>query len=646
MLALSGDLPIGTASFPGAGMMPKMLAGSARCAWARARAARAGKPDLSSLTWQDLPHAARVTAITAVAVLMYQIAGFLLTMGVLLFALIFGVERRAARAGGRVQPGRGRADLSVIQLRPQDAAPAEPFRVLGWAIGQVMSATLDSLLLGFSVALQPDVLWYAFLGCLVGTVVGVLPGIGPLSGISILLPATFGLDTTKSVVMLAGIYYGSQYGGSTTSILMRIPGEASSVMTCIDGYAMAQKGRAGAALCIAAVGSWIAGTFGVVMLTLIAPPLADLCAALRAAGIYRAPGARPDLPGVHVIDVAAAHTADGMRRAAARHHRHRQHDRPFPLFLRHCRARGRHRHRAGGRRLVRAGRNPVDPVGSVVREVIAPRLRQLLPNREEWRQSAMPIARGSVLGFLIGLTPGSAHIISSFLSYAVERRLSRHPEEFGKGAVAGVAGPESANNAASTGAFVPMLALGLPTGPITAVLLAALMIHGVPPGPTLVNDHPDMFWGFVASMYVGNLMLLALNLPLVGIFVNVLRIPYAYLYPLVIMFCIIGVYEVSHSIVDVWIMLIMGVVGYGLRKFGLDPAPLVLGLVISPTLEMSLRQSLIMSNGNWTIFFQRPIAIVLLRICVVLLALAALSLIRSRKDWRGRLAEAEAGEPG
>jgi putative tricarboxylic transport membrane protein len=226
----------------------------------------------------------------------------------------------------------------------------------------------------------------------------------------------------------------------------------------------------------------------------------------------------------------------------------------------------------------------------------------------------------------------------------VERRLSKHPEEFGKGAVAGVAGPESANNAASTGAFVPMLALGLPTGPITAVLIAALMIHGVPPGPTLVNEHPNVFWGFVASMYVGNLMLLALNLPLVGIFVNVLRFPYAYLYPLVIMFCIVGVYEVSHSIVDVWIMLIMGVVGYGLRKFGLDPAPLVLGLVIAPTFEMSLRQSLIMSNGNWTIFVQRPIAAVLLAVCAGLLALAALSLVRARKDWRSKLAEAEAAK--
>jgi putative tricarboxylic transport membrane protein len=286
------------------------------------------------------------------------------------------------------------------------------------------------------------------------------------------------------------------------------------------------------------------------------------------------------------------------------------------------------------------------PSASVVGEVITPKLRDLLPTRREWRQSAMPIARGSVLGFLIGLTPGSAHIISSFLSYAVERRFSKHPEEFGKGAVAGVAGPESANNAASTGAFVPMLALGLPTGPITAVLIAALMIHGVPPGPTLVNDHPDIFWGFVASMYVGNLMLLALNLPLVGIFVNVLRIPYAYLYPLVIMFCVIGVYAVNNSIVDVWIMLIMGVLGYFLRKFSLDPAPLVLGLVISPTFEMSLRQSLIMSNGDWLIFFQRPIALVLIGIAAALLTLSAVAVLRRRADWRAKLAQVEAGEGG
>jgi putative tricarboxylic transport membrane protein len=277
-------------------------------------------------------------------------------------------------------------------------------------------------------------------------------------------------------------------------------------------------------------------------------------------------------------------------------------------------------------------------------QVQRPRLRELMPSREEWRQSAAPVARGSILGFLVGIVPGSAHIIASFLSYAVEKRISKTPEAFGNGAVAGVAGPESANNAASTGAFVPMLALGLPTGPVTAVLIAALLIHGIPAGPQLVTDHPQIFWGFVASMYVGNLMLLALNLPLVGLFVNVLRIRYAYLYPLIIMFCIVGVYEVNHSIIDVWIMLIMGVLGYLLRKFEFDPAPLILGLVIAPTFELSLRQTLIMSNGNWTIFFSRPIAGVLLVVAGLLLAMAAISFL-ARKDWREKLAAAESEAP-
>ena len=441
----------------------------------------------------------------------------------------------------------------------------------------------------------------------------MLPGIGPLAGISILLPLTFGLDATKAIVMLAGIYYGSQYGGSTTSILLRIPGEAASVMTCIDGNAMAKKGRAGAALCIAAVGSFIAGTFGVIMLTLVAPPLATFAlrfgppeyTALLVLGlIFLAYMSTTSL--VRTLLMAALGLLLGTIGIDVM-------TGPFPLLVRHPRARRRHRHRAGRGRPVRARRDAGDAEPQrEQRRSPRPRLRELLPTREEWRQSAMPIARGSVLGFLIGIIPGSAHIISSFLSYALEKRISKHPEEFGKGAVAGVAGPESANNAASTGAFVPMLALGIPTGPVIAVLMAALLIHGVPPGPTLVNEHPKVFWGFVASMYVGNLMLLALNLPLVGLFVNLLRIPYAYLYPLIIMFCVIGVYEVNHSIVDVWIMLIMGVVGYGLKKFGFDPAPLVLGLVIAPIFEMSLRQSLIMSDGTWAIFLQRPIALVLL----------------------------------
>jgi putative tricarboxylic transport membrane protein len=285
------------------------------------------------------------------------------------------------------------------------------------------------------------------------------------------------------------------------------------------------------------------------------------------------------------------------------------------------------------------------PSRTVSGKVIAPKLRELLPTRREWREASWPIVRGSVLGFIVGIIPGSAHIISSFLSYALERRISKRPEEFGHGAVAGVAGPESANNSASTGAFVPMLSLGIPTGPITAVLIGALMIHGVPAGPQLVTEHRDLFWGFVASMYVGNLMLLLLNLPLVGIFVSVLRIPYSFLYPLIIMFCIVGVYEVNNSIVDVWIMLIMGLLGYVLRKFDFDPAPLVLGLVIAPIFEQSMRQALIMSNGNYFIFFERPISLGLLLVSFALLGLSGLSYILKRRDWRDQLAKAEAGEP-
>ncbi|NJO23545.1 MAG: tripartite tricarboxylate transporter permease [Sphingomonadales bacterium] len=506
-----------------------------------------------------------------------------------------------------------------------------------------MEGIFDNLVLGFSVALRPDVLIYAFLGCLVGTLVGMLPGIGPLAGISILLPVTFGLDATKAIVMLAGIYYGSQYGGSTTSILMRIPGEAASVMTCIDGHAMARKGRAGAALAIAAVGSFVAGTFALIMLTVVAPPLASFAlrfgppeyTALLVLGlIFLAYMSSTSLVrtllmactglllGCIGIDVMTGHfrysfdikeLGDGIG--------------IVPVAV----------------GLFGLGEILSTPSKTVAGKVVPPSLRELMPSRQEWHQSAMPVARGSVLGFVVGIVPGSAHIIASFLSYAVEKRVSKTPDEFGKGAVAGVAGPESANNSASTGAFVPMLALGLPTGPVTAVLMAALLIHGVPPGPQLVTEHPQVFWGFIASMYVGNLMLLALNLPLVGLFVRVLQIPYAYLYPLIIMFCIIGVYEVNHSIVDVWIMLIMGVVGYLLRKLDFDPAPLVLGLVIAPTFELSLRQSLVMSSGNWTIFFNRPIAAALFAVSGALLALSAISWL-SRKDWREKLAEAEAGE--
>ena len=507
-----------------------------------------------------------------------------------------------------------------------------------------METTLVSLAHGFAVALYPANAWYAFLGCLVGTLVGVLPGIGPLAGISILLPVTFGLNATQAIIMLAGIYYGSQYGGSTTSILMRIPGEASSVMTCIDGYAMAKKGRAGSALCIAAVGSWIGGTFGVLVLTVVAPPLATIAlkfgppeyTALLVLGlIFLAYMSSSSL--IRTLLMASLGLLLGMIGIdnMTGHFRY-----SFDLA-----------ELGDGIGIVPVavglfglGEILSTPSVNAVQEVMTPKLRDLLPTRKEWGEASLPIARGTLLGFIIGIIPGSAHIISSFLSYALEKRVSRHPEQFGKGAVAGVAGPETANNAASTGAFVPLLALGIPTSPITAVLIGALMIHGVSVGPTLVNEHPDVFWGFVASMYVGNIMLLLLNLPLVSVFVTVLRIPYAYLYPLIIMFCILGVYAVNNSIVDVWIMLIMGIVGYALRKFEFDPAPLVLGLVISPILEQSLRQSLIMSNGNYLIFFSRPISASLMIVSIGLLALSAYGFLLKRADWRAKLAEAEAGE--
>jgi putative tricarboxylic transport membrane protein len=504
---------------------------------------------------------------------------------------------------------------------------------------------LGNLATGFAVALSPGVLAYAFLGCIVGTLVGVLPGVGPLAGISLLLPATFGLDATRAIVMLAGIYYGAMYGGSTTSILMRIPGEAASVMTCIDGYAMARKGRAGPALAIAAVGSYVAGTASVVGLMLLAPPLAAFALrfgppeyfallvlgllvlaymstgsmvkalAMAALGLLLGMVGIDHMTGYFRFSYGAVELGDGIGVV------------PLAVGLFGL-----------GEILATAGQ-------ATRPEVIRPRLRELLPSRTEWRESALPIGRGTVLGFLVGIIPGSAHIISSFVSYALERKLARRPEEFGRGAVAGVAGPESANNSATSGAFVPMLALGVPSGPVPAVLIAAMMVHGVSPGPLLIEQQPQLFWGFIASMYVGNLVLLILNLPLVGVFVNLLRIPYPVLYPVIVLFCILGVYGVNSSVVDVWIMLATGVLGYLLKRLDFETAPIVLGLVLAPILELSLRQSLSMSDGQYAIFVERPIAATLLAVAL-LLVLMGLRPLLGRRDWRARLGLAEKEQLG
>jgi putative tricarboxylic transport membrane protein len=487
-------------------------------------------------------------------------------------------------------------------------------------------------------------LLYAFVGCVIGTLVGVLPGVGPLAGISLLLPATFGMDATRAIVMLAGIYYGAMYGGSTTSILMRIPGEAASVMTCIDGYAMARRGRAGAALAIAAVGSYVAGTVSVVALMLLAPPLAEFALrfgppeyfalllfgllvlaymssgsmlkslAMAALGLLLGMVGIDQMSGYFRFAYGMVELGDGLGVV------------PVAVGL------------FGLAEILATAGQPVPP------EVVKPRLRELLPSRAEWREAAGPIARGTGLGFLVGIIPGSAHVISSFVSYALEKKLSRRPEEFGHGAVPGVAGPESANNAATSGAFVPMLALGVPSGPIPAVMLAAMMVHGVSPGPLLIGQQPQLFWGFIASMYVGNLVLLALNLPLVGLFVNLLRVPYPYLYPAILTFSILGVYAVNGSVVDVWIMLAMGLLGYVLRKLGFETAPIVLGVVLAPMIELALRQSLAMSDGRYGIFFQRPIAATLLVVALAMLALSLRTFVRRGLDWRARMALVEKGE--
>jgi putative tricarboxylic transport membrane protein len=506
-----------------------------------------------------------------------------------------------------------------------------------------MLETLGSLAHGFEIALRPEYLAYAFAGCVIGTLVGMLPGLGPLAGISLLLPGTFGLNPTAALIMLAGVYYGAMYGGSTTSILMRIPGEAASVMTCIDGYEMTRSGRGGAALAISAIGSFVAGTLSVVGLMLLAPPLAEFAlrfgpaeyTSLLIVGLvvlaYMSGGSMAKM-----LAMAALGLLCGMI--------------GMDVMTGYARFTGDVIALRDGLGIVPVavglfGISEIILSAAKAREVAVrqPKLAELVPTRAELGAAAGPIARGSVLGFLIGIIPGSAHIISSFVAYGVERRLSRTPERFGKGAVAGVAGPESANNAAASGAFVPMLALGVPSGPIPAVMLAAIMVHGVVPGPLLIAERPEIFWGFIASMYVGNVVLLVLNLPLVGLFIQVLRVPYRYLYPLILTLCVIGVYAVGQSVVDIWIMIAMGLLGYAMRKLGYEPAPLVLGMVLAPQLELSFRQALALSGGDYSIFVVRPLSAALLALALALLALSVRAALTRRADWRQRLGLEERG---
>jgi putative tricarboxylic transport membrane protein len=484
---------------------------------------------------------------------------------------------------------------------------------------------LSGLVAGFGIILTVENLYLCFLGSLIGTLVGVLPGVGPLAALALLLPVTFTLSPIGGMVMLAAIFYGAMYGGSTTSILLNIPGEAASVVTCLDGHQMARQGRAGAALGIAAIGSFVAGTLGIIAMTFFAPVIAAVALrfgppeyfALMVLGLictlYMIAGS--PVKGVLMIALAFLVAAIGIDVVN-----------------------GRERFTFGSINLsagiellaVVIGLFGVSEVLSNVEHrikstLLAERIRNLWPTLADWQASWRPMLRGSGLGFFLGLVPGGGPVTASFMSYALEKRISAHPDRFGKGTVEGVAGPESANNAAVAGSIIPVLSLGIPGNPVTALLLGALVIHGVQPGPLFITQRPDLFWGIVASMYVGNLFLLLLNLPLVGLWAQLLRVPYWVLFPIVLLLSVVGTYSANKNVFDLWIMLGFGILGYVLNKLAYDLAPFVIAFVLAPLLEQSLRQSLAMSPDGAMIFIQRPAT------ALMLMASAALIILMFRR---------------
>jgi putative tricarboxylic transport membrane protein len=491
---------------------------------------------------------------------------------------------------------------------------------------------LHLIVQGFQVTLQPVNILYCFIGVFIGTLIGVLPGIGPVGTMAILFPITFKISPVTAIIMLAGIYYGAMYGGSTTSILVNIPGEAASVITCLDGYQMARKGRAGAALGMAAFGSFIAGTLSLIGLMLLTVPLADAALkfgppeyfALMSLGLilvsYLARESMLKALAMAVLGLILSFigldTITGEPRFTFDINELLDGIGVVPLVV----------------GLFGISEVLINLEIEIQRTIPKTTISNLLPSRQDWKVSAKPILRGSVLGFLIGILPGAGSILASFISYALEKRCSKTPEKFGTGMIEGVAGPESANNSAVSGGFIPLFTLGIPSNAIMALLLGAMLIHGLQPGPMLLSEHPDIFWGVVASMYLGNVMLLALNLPLIGLWVQVLRVPYRILFPLILVFCLIGSYSLNNSIIDVLIMMLFGILGYLMRKFNYEGAPMVMAFVLGPMWESSLRQSLIMSRGRFSIFLHRPIALVALILALALIVSPALSVFRKKKE--------------
>jgi putative tricarboxylic transport membrane protein len=478
---------------------------------------------------------------------------------------------------------------------------------------------LENLSIGFHVAFSAVNLLYCFIGVFLGTLAGVLPGIGPAGAIALLLPLSYGMDPTSAIIMLAGIFYGSQYGGSITSILVNIPGEPSSVITSLDGYQMTLQGRAGPALGMSAFGSFIAGTIGIIIMMLVAQPLSTVVLKfgppeytslmvlaltfltyLSSGSVIKAVimalfGLGLSQMGMDVVTGDTRFTfgildlQDGVG--------------IVPLVM----------------GLFGVSEVLVNLEKSFDQEIFNTKIKRLLPTLKDWRDSIAAIMRGTFIGFFLGLIPGAGVTVAPLVSYGTEKKFSKHPEKFGTGVIEGVAGPESANNAASSSNFIPLFILGIPCGGVTALLLGALMIHGLQPGPILITQNPGIFWGTIVSMYIGNVFLLILNLPLVGLWVKLLKIPYRILFPLILFFCIIGSYSLANSTFDVLVMIVFGVIGYLLQKFDYQPAPLIMGFVLGDLFEKSLRQSLLMSSGDPSIFFTRPVSVSCLIIALLLL---------------------------
>jgi len=478
---------------------------------------------------------------------------------------------------------------------------------------------LSYLAMGFGTALQPFNLFYCFLGVFCGTLIGVLPGIGPVGAIALLLPITFHVPPVAAIIMFCGIMYGAQYGGSTTSILVNIPGEASSIITCLDGYQMARQGRAGPALGIAAFGSFIAGTASLLGLVFLAPALAifslrfgppeyfSLIVFGLSTLIYLAEGSMVKSMMMALLGLMLASVGIDLVSA-------------YPRFV-------------YGILTLRDGLGLVPIViglfgvseilvtleKGIKRTIFETEIKGLLPTLQDWKESIFPILRSSIVGFFLGIIPGVSVAIPTFVAYTFQKKLSKQPEKFGTGVIEGVAAPEAANNAASCGTMVPLLSLGVPNGGASALVLGAMMLYGIVPGPLLIQQSPEVFWGVIGSLYIGNAMLLLLNLPLIGLWVRTLKIPYSILFTLIILFCLIGAYTVHNSLNDMFIMIIFGFVGYLLRKFEYPMAPLVMGLVLGPVMEEKFRTAMVMSHGSISIFFRNPITVVLLAVAMLVL---------------------------